>query len=84
MFHTLAGVLLLLLASPIYDGLRLYSSAKAQPEAAVSVDLRCGGAEGPQQREQAQCLGGLWGPGATAAAGALPQQAASAVIAVLQ
>lgn len=37
-FHTLAGVLALLLASPIYDGVRLYYSTKGQPEQA-NIDL---------------------------------------------
>lgn len=39
-FHTLAGMLVLLLASPIYDGLRLYYSTKDKPEQAA-LDLRC-------------------------------------------
>ena len=38
-FHTLAGVLALLLASPIYDGARLYYSTKDASEQ-VSPDLR--------------------------------------------
>lgn len=38
-FHTLAGVLALLLASPIYDGVRLYYSTKDKSEQA-NIDLR--------------------------------------------
>ena len=38
-FHTLAGVLVLLLASPVYDGARLYYSSKEASEQ-VSPDLR--------------------------------------------
>lgn len=37
-FHTLAGVLALLLASPIYDGVRLYYSTKDKSEQA-NIDL---------------------------------------------
>ncbi|KAL4421328.1 hypothetical protein ABPG75_010619 [Micractinium tetrahymenae] len=40
-FHTVAGVLALLLASPIYDGVRLYYSTKDKPEQA-NIDLRQG------------------------------------------
>lgn len=39
-FHTLAGVLVLLLASPLYDGIRLYYFTKDKPEQAA-LDLRC-------------------------------------------
>lgn len=39
-FHTLAGVLLLLLVSPIYDGARIYYSTKDKSEQAA-LDLRC-------------------------------------------
>ncbi len=39
MFHTMAGVMALLLASPIYDGVRIYYSTKGQPEQA-NIDLR--------------------------------------------
>lgn len=38
-FHTLAGVLLLLLVSPIYDGARIYYSTKDKSEQ-VALDLR--------------------------------------------
>ena len=40
-FHTLAGVLLLLLVSPIYDGARIYYSTKDKSEQAA-LDLRQG------------------------------------------
>lgn len=39
MFHTLAGVLALLLASPVYDGLRLYRSQRESPDAQTKLDL---------------------------------------------
>jgi hypothetical protein len=40
-FHTLAGVLLLLLASPIYDGARIYYASKETTEQ-TSLELRWG------------------------------------------
>ena len=40
-FHTLAGVLLLLLASPIYDGARIYYASKEATEQ-TSLELRWG------------------------------------------
>lgn len=51
-FFTLAGVLALLLASPIYDAVRLYYSTKDQPEQAA-LDLRCA------CRVGRSCVGGV-------------------------
>ena len=58
-FHTLAGVLLLLLVSPIYDGARIYYSTKDKPEqAALDLRYECvrrfEGAKGGQQPRGAQ------------------------------